>query len=227
MDALRGLIATSKNSFEIYQKQLLSNQLFSAYVVRPHQLQFPKVSPDSLFFRPISYQSSMVRGTNRNWGAAPASVQIEVMKNILDLAKARSLEDRATLLAMARLESGFNPDAAATSSSAAGVFQLINKTALSLGLSNSDVFDAKLNIEAGIKLLDSNRQIFASRYKGLNLKESIALDYALHHDGPSLQYGGLELAEREVLPYWQGFLSLVKKYEDSQNGLNALYPAAF
>ncbi|WP_162042863.1 transglycosylase SLT domain-containing protein [Undibacterium sp. YM2] len=72
-------------------------------------------------------------GNSRDWGDANDHVKFGVQKEIIQQAtKARLPQhDIANLLALAEVESGFNPDAATTSriSSASGVFAITDETA--------------------------------------------------------------------------------------------------
>ena len=36
--------------------------------------------------------------------------------------------------------------------------------------------------------------------------------YAIHHDGPSLDRGGLALSKKNVMPYVPKYLELIKNY---------------
>ncbi|MCH8622278.1 transglycosylase SLT domain-containing protein [Undibacterium sp. TS12] len=72
-------------------------------------------------------------GDSRAWGDANEHVKFEVQKEIVQQAGKANLsqKDTANLLALAEVESGFNPDAATTSrkSSASGVFAITDSTA--------------------------------------------------------------------------------------------------
>ena len=73
------------------------------------------------------------QGDSRTWGDANDHVKFEVQKEIVQQAGKANLsqKDTANLLALAEVESGFNPDAATTSrkSSASGVFAITDSTA--------------------------------------------------------------------------------------------------
>ncbi len=72
-------------------------------------------------------------GDSRTWGDANEQVKFDVQKEIVQQAGKAGLtqKDTANLLALAEVESGFNPDAATTSrrSSASGVFAITDTTA--------------------------------------------------------------------------------------------------
>jgi membrane-bound lytic murein transglycosylase MltF len=146
---------------------------------------------------------------NRNWGAAAIETKEEVAAILCNQTEQLSAEDRETALAIAYFESGFNPEAKAQTTSASGIFQIVRDTARKLGLRDSDVFDAKKNIQAGIKLFMQNLALAAKKFPKLKGDQKAAMLYALHHDGPSLQYGGYQLANDRFLP----ILEKVKKAE--------------
>lgn len=137
------------------------------------------------------------------WGAAPRVEQYKTMQLILSEAKGLSIQERVLLLCIARVESGFNPKAKNPSSTASGVFQIINATAAALGLKLEERFDAKANISAMLKLFDEYQRRIKKKYPNASEEEWVLLTYALHHDGPSLKYGGYELAKELVLPLYK------------------------
>lgn len=137
------------------------------------------------------------------WGAAPRAEQYKTMQLILSATKDLSIQERALLLCIARVESGFNPKAKNPSSSASGVFQIINATAAALGLKLEERFDAKANIAAMLKLFEEYQTRIKTKYPNASEDEWVLLTYALHHDGPSLKYGGYELAKELVLPLYR------------------------
>ncbi len=115
-------------------------------------------------------------GNSRDWGDANDHVKFEVQKEIIQQATKANLSQHniANLLALAEVESGFNPDAATTShiSSASGVFAITDQTAddakTRFGGNKSingykiegeyDRFDPKSNISYGIAVyMDKKR----------------------------------------------------------------------
>lgn len=164
------------------------------------------IAPQSLFDVPIDRRMGRLKGYSREGSDASTYVKNKVKELILDNSLDFSAEDQALLLAIAEQESGFNPDAAALTTSAGGVFQLVAKTAENLGLSKRNIFDAELNIRAGVKLFKENVNFVDKKYPDLSKTKRAALLYALHHDGPSLRYGGLEIAVKYVLPRMQKYL---------------------
>lgn len=158
------------------------------------------ISRNSLFSLPIDAAPQRLKGYNREWGGADAATQLQVITVILEMSSDMAAEDRAILLAIARLESGLNPDAAARTSSAAGVFQIIHANWQNLGNPNSDPFQAEDNIKAGLALYKANLKLLppALAHQYSNLRACRI--YALFHDGPSLAYGGERIAEQKLIP---------------------------
>ena len=163
---------------------------------------FPKkVARNSHFEKPIDTGKEL-RGNTRRWGDASPVVQRSVINEIIHTAKAKGLACRETALALAiaRIESGFNPDAAAGSTSASGIGQFIDRTASAYGISESQRFDMKSGARALIEhLRDNLNSIPAS----LSFRDRAELAYALHHDGPTLKYGGLTIARDKVMPWFE------------------------
>ena len=159
----------------------------------------------SNFDLPINQTQGRLAGFGRGWGQASTESQHQVMDLIIQNSSLLSAEDQAILLGIARLESGFNPDAAALETTASGVFQLVKNTAKSLGLSQDKVFDAKENILAGVELFEENRALVNRRFPKLSGNERAVMLYAFHHDGPSLSYGGASIARKQLLPFLDDF----------------------
>lgn len=170
-----------------------------------------KSAGHSNYNQPIDRSSGRLSGYGRGWGQADANTQAQVMNLIVESSKDLTLEDQAILLAIARIESGFNPDAAATTTSASGVFQLIRKTATNLGLSQKEIFDAQKNITAAVDLFSENVQIVNRRYPKLSGHERAVMLYALHHDGPGLNYGGEKIARKELVPYLKQYRATLEQ----------------
>lgn len=200
------------NSDQVSQATTLQSSLMKATVVAQPRPNFSSSKNYSHYNEPISKSKNRLSGNGREWGNANYDVQCEVMKLILKHSSKLQIEDQAILLAIARLESGFNPDAAARQTSAGGVFQIVDRTARGLKLNTNRRFDALSNIKAGIKLFEQNLKIVNKRYPKLRGNERSILLYALHHDGPTLQYGGAEIARNNLLPYLDQFRELAVQY---------------
>lgn len=110
---------------------------------------------------PIDTSTGRLAGNSRIWGDASASVQKQVIDTIVNVATQHGLSahDTAYVLAIARIESGFNPDAAAGPTSASGLGQFINKTGSAYGLNDSNRFDTTANANALIEHFLENKAL--------------------------------------------------------------------
>lgn len=158
-------------------------------------------------------------GNSRAWGDASHLVQKKVVAEILSKTKQYSLQERATALAIIRFESGFNPDAAAPSTSASGLAQFIDKTGSSYGLDSSNRFSMEQSITAFLSHIADLRTLISKKFPGG--QNDTALLYGLYHDGPSLKYGGYKLGQQKVIPLQKKFLSWLtcveRKSSSSEN----------
>jgi putative chitinase len=147
---------------------------------------------------PIDKSDGKPHGESHRWGDASTDVQKQVIDAIISQAQERGLstEDTANLLAIARTESGYNPDAAAGPSTASGVGQLIDSTGSMYGLDDSNRFDITANVNAMIgAYLEAKAYAAKSGHAG-----DIAWIYKYYHDGSTGEYGGLTIARNSVLP---------------------------
>ncbi|WKZ57640.1 MAG: lytic transglycosylase domain-containing protein [Bdellovibrionota bacterium] len=158
-----------------------------------------------------SMQSLIVpaRRVGAGWGEAVAEEQLQVIDRILEKTRGYATEDRAIILAIVRHESGFNPRAKNNSSTAHGLFQVIDGTWRGLGFEASQRCETEAQIDAGLAL-------FREHAKRLPLASLIDQPravqiYALHHDGPSLAYGGDESAKKKVLPWVSRFKGAIER----------------
>ena len=203
-----GLVTSVKTySTPVVNTKISSN--FNGLEAKAVALRNPSPVSYSRFNEPINKAQNELAGFGRGAGQASSATQKEVMSKIVSYADHLSEQDQALLLSIAKIESGFNPDAAATSTSASGVFQLVRKTAESLGVAKNDVFDADANIKAGIKLFEENINLVNRKYPKLSGNERAVMLYALHHDGPSLAYGGEKIAREKILPELPKFYDAV------------------
>lgn len=122
---------------------------------------------------------------------APQWAQREGVRAILFQARKAGLplEDQAVLLAIADIESGFNPMAKASTTTACGLFQFVKRTGESFDLSQSECMDPWLNAQAQIDHYSKNyerrvRQHVAELQGAERVFRTFELSYYLHHDGP-------------------------------------------
>lgn len=122
---------------------------------------------------------------------APDWAQRESVRAVLFHARKAGLpiEDQAVLLAIADIESGFNPMARAPTTSACGLFQFVKRTGESYSLSASDCMNPWLNAKSEVEHYSYNYERRVKRHvDDLSGAERVfrtfELSYYLHHDGP-------------------------------------------
>ena len=158
-------------------------------------------------------------GNSRIVGDASAAVQAQVIDTLIDESRKAGLNDHQTayVLAIARLESGFNPDAAAGTTSASGLGQFTNGTGSAYGLNNADRWDARTQAKALVKHYQDNARL--ARQRGHD-EEYI---YKYHHDGSTHNHGGLDLSNANIMPYLDQFENFVKAYPPSSGSVPTLF----
>lgn len=99
-----------------------------------------RVASHSHYRDPIDRTPGRPAGNSRIWGDASPEVQSRSVDAIIAASERAGLNVRQTahVLAIARVESGFNPDAAAGTTSAFGLGQFINKTGEHYGIRHSN-----------------------------------------------------------------------------------------
>ena len=149
-----------------------------------------------------------LRGNSRLAFDADIKVQNKVIDLIVEESKTQGLsaKETAMTLAIARHESGFNPDAASNLSSASGVGQFINETGSHFGLDDNNRWDANAQVKALVahtkKTYDYVRRT----------KRPLSWVYKIHHDGYNHKDPkGLRIAEQSILPIYNGLLETIMK----------------
>lgn len=144
----------------------------------------------SHYKEPVDQRPGRLAGKSRIWGDASLEVQKQVIDKLIATGKAGGMNVRrvAMLLAMAKIESGFNPDAAAGTTSASGLGQFIDDTGEAYGLDKSNRFDVDANAKALFAYFLTNEKLAKKRGK------PDVWVYKYHHDGPTNDYGGEALA---------------------------------
>lgn len=146
-------------------------------------------------------------GNSRIHGDASHEVQKKAIDAIIVAAKNHGLNQRETahVLAIAYVESGFNPDAAAGTTTAAGLGQFVRGTGKGYGLNDTNRFELVPNSDALVKHYIENRN-YAQR-RGYTEKELEEKIYQYHHDGagtvqkPAQDNGGSKISKEQVIPY--------------------------
>lgn len=152
-------------------------------------------------------QSGQARGRSRIWGDADVDTQRTSITAIRRAARraGMSVKQEALVLAMAWVESGFNPDAAAGTSSAQGLGQFIRKTGAAYGLTDDNRW--VLEEQARALVAHTLDNIKAAEREGFDLPYV----YARHHDGNFRNtHGGLDIARNRVMPKFRQFLRALR-----------------
>ena len=151
-----------------------------------------------------------VEGYTRNAGGATKEVQQSIIKQIIQVGRTlqSTNEEIATALAIARHESGFNPYAAARTSSAYGIGQFVDGTGKEYGLNQQNRDDVGMQIQALIEFTQKNFETAKKRGKGLEYV------YKYHHDGSAVgaDSGGLALSQNKIMPFIPKYLKIVEGY---------------
>ena len=149
-----------------------------------------------------------LRGNSRKAGDASLDVQQTVVNKIIEVGGKMGMTDYeiAYTLAIARYESGFNPDAAAKSSSASGVGQFIDGTGSKYGITNENRWNVDVQVQA---LVDHTLDNFELAKKKGYGNEYV---YALHHDGISLAKNGLSKGKEHVMPFVPKYLKAIEQF---------------
>jgi putative chitinase len=116
------------------------------------------------------------------------------------------------ILAIAHKESGFNPDAAAGTSSATGLGQFTNDTRKKYRLDDSNMWDMDAQADTMIKLTMDNARLAKKRLRG---PEYV---YKYHHDGPNKRESndldskseGMDISRSEIMPRAKTFLKILR-----------------
>lgn len=161
---------------------------------------------------PIDQSAGRPAGNSHIWGDASAEVQSQAIDALIAASEKAGLTPRQTahVLAIARAESGFNPDAAAGTTTAAGLGQFIDKTGAGYGLDDSNRGNLEKQAEALVAHYIDNAELAKSRGQG---EDHV---YKYHHDGPSSDYGGLGIGREKVNPYIDQYENFVREHQQKR-----------
>jgi hypothetical protein len=159
---------------------------------------------------PIDTTEGRLAGNSHIAGDASPEVQSRVIDALIEASQRAGLGTRETayVLAIARLESGFNPDAAAGPTSAYGLGQFVEKTGKAYGITDANRGDVTKQAEALVAHFQDNARLVAKRGLG---EEYI---YKYHHDGPGEDFGGLAISQKRVMPVVDGYEKFVADCEE-------------
>ena len=174
---------------------------------RGHAYRESQVVRWSHYDNPIDRSAGRAAGSSRVWGDAPPATQAAAIGALVRASHAAHLDNHQTalVLAIARTESGFNPDAAAGTTSASGLGQFVDRTGTAYGLGNANRWSVDDQATALVHHFLDNQRLARSRHQG---DEYI---YKYHHDGPSSDYGGLAISTREVMPRAAAYEALLNQ----------------
>jgi hypothetical protein len=164
---------------------------------------------------PIDRSPGRMAGNSHIHGDASPEVQAAVMDAIVEAAQRAGLDDKETayVLATARFESGFNPDAAAGPTSAYGPGQFVKKTGHSYGIPDAQMGDLTRQAEGLVAIYQDNAAKAKAHGQG---NEYI---YAYHHDGNQASPEALALSRQHVVPYVAGFERFVAARQEHRDRL--------
>jgi peptidoglycan hydrolase-like protein with peptidoglycan-binding domain len=176
------------------------------------------LTEDKTHYRdPIDRSVGRPAGNSHIAGDASPEVQSRVIDALIEASERGGLNAHQTayVLAIARYESGFNPDAAAGTTTAYGLGQFVAKTGAKYGIDDSNRGDLTKQAEALVERYKDNAATAARYAHG---EEYI---YKYHHDGPVADSGGLEFSKQHVMPYVGKYEEFVQQYEKTHTVLPA------
>ncbi|WP_343733113.1 TIGR02594 family protein [Duganella sp.] len=153
---------------------------------------------DTHFNEPID-KSKPLSGTGRRGFEVPPEVQQKVIDIIIEEARKMGFNNRdlAYYIAIAKRESSFNPDAANPNGTASGIAQVIDKTAATYGVNDSNRFDARSSIKAGLGYFRDLKAETIKDYGSAAGKFEPLIYYRYH-------YGEFSTRNREMVPVGNG-----------------------
>lgn len=152
-----------------------------------------KSPPPSHFDEPID-QKKELRGYSRNGGDAPPEVQQKIVDIIIEEARALEFKNRdlAYYMAIAKRESEFNPDASNRKGTASGIAQVTDETGKTFGINNSNRFDARSSIKAGLSYFKRLKDATIADYGSAAGDFEPLIYYRYHYGEYSTRHGKME-----------------------------------
>ncbi|MET3135464.1 uncharacterized protein (TIGR02594 family) [Oxalobacteraceae bacterium GrIS 1.11] len=132
-------------------------------------------------------------GYGRHGFQVPAEVQQKVVDIIIEEARKSSFNNRdlAYYIAIAKCESTFNPDAANENGTASGIAQVIDKTGATFGVNDTNRFDARTSIKAGLKYFELLKQATITDYGSAAGKFEPLIYFRYHYGEFSTTHAGI------------------------------------
>jgi hypothetical protein len=199
----------------------------------PGEARFPASVSDKLLqdFVSIGHVDAMTPRAPEEWlrwGGAPVEHQTSAIRAVVEALSATRppIGVAAAILAIARVESGWNPYSRNPTSSACGLFQFISATWASYEPSQERCFDPKANASAGVKHLVGLYQTHVAPRLTLLVPitteaERVAWTYRMlyafhyHGEGAPVAEGGGSPAVQTVadagLPTLQEYFTVLKR----------------
>jgi peptidoglycan hydrolase-like protein with peptidoglycan-binding domain len=193
---------------------MASNEIYESMIqARGIAYRESQIKPYSHYNDPIDRTPGRPAGNSHVWGDASPEVQSRVIDALISASEEAGLGPRETaqVLAIARVESGFNPDAAAGTTSAHGLGQFVDATGRHYGINDGNRASLDKQAEALVAHYRDNATLARSRGQG---DEFI---YKYHHDGPTKEYGGLGISQREVMPYVDRYEQFVRQHQQRRH----------
>lgn len=140
-------------------------------------------------------------------GDASRETQVEAIDALIHSSIKHGLNSRDTahVLAIAKHESGFNPYAAAGTTTASGLGQFVDGTGKGYGLDDESRWKVSVQADALVQHFLDNKAIAKKRA----LPEPYIFKF--HHDGPIREYGGLKLSNEFIIPKIRGIHDVIRK----------------
>lgn len=169
-----------------------------------------QIHPPSHYYEPIYHPPGEPSGLSRRAGDASKEVQLQAMEAIITHGKIFGMTDDeiALTLAIARHESGFNPDAG-SNWSATGLGQFIDRTGRIYGLHRGNRWN--LDAQAKALILHTRDNLSTARRRGFSEQQVQRYTYKYHHDGPDNAGEGLAIADQFVIPKIQIYKEYLKR----------------
>ena len=158
---------------------------------------------------PIDHAPGRLAGNSRIVGDASPEVQSRVIDALIASSEKAGLtpHETAYVLAIARKESGFNPDAAAGTTSAYGLGQTVDRTAAAYGITDANKDNLEMQSDVLVAMYKDNAKLAADRGQG---EEYI---YKYHHDGPAHNSGGLDISKKDVVGHIPAIETFVEEHQ--------------
>lgn len=152
-----------------------------------------KIHPKSHVLEPIDTTKSL-SGFGRKGAEVPPEVQQKVIDIIVAEGRKNGMNNReiAYYLAIAKRESEFNPDAATPGGSASGVAQVTNETGKIYGIDNTNRFDARKSVAAGMAYFRHLRDATIRDYGSATGKFEPLIYYRYHYGEFMTMHAGTE-----------------------------------